>query len=78
MGFIKFHQTIMLASLVVAGLLALRSSAFLVVPQVHDLGSLEAVDASRFDLDLKCPQCPFPKHGDITDMKYGVDSTMVS
>ena len=67
----------MLSSFFVAGLLALRSSAFLVVPlETHDINPVEAEDARLMTIDLECPGCPFPID-DEANMKTGVDSTLV-
>ena len=67
----------MLSSFLVAGLLALRSSAFLVVPlETHDINPVEAEDARRMTVDLECHGCPFPID-DEANMEAGVDSTMV-
>lgn len=67
----------MLAPFFVAGLLALRSSAFLVVPQTHDINPIDAEDARRMSVDLECPGCPFPADDGEELLKNGVDSTLV-
>lgn len=62
-----------------AALLALRSAAFLVVPEFpHNLQSAGAEDANRLALGLKCTDCPFPVTvDDISVFEDGGDSWMV-
>lgn len=62
-----------------AALLALRSAAFLVVPEFpHDLQSAGAEDANRLSLGIKCAECPFPVVvDDISVFEDGADSWMV-
>ncbi|KAL1956759.1 hypothetical protein VTO42DRAFT_6812 [Malbranchea cinnamomea] len=65
----------MLASFFVAGLLALRATAFLVVPETFDINRIDAVDAQKLSLELKCNDCPFAR-SDRPDKLDGFDSTL--
>lgn len=65
-----------LTSILAAGLLALRSSAFLVVPETHNASPVDVTDAQQLSLELQCKDCPFPT-GDSSWSKKGFDSTLV-
>lgn len=65
-----------LASSLAVGLLALRSSAFLVVPETHDISPVDITDAQQLSVELQCKDCPFPT-GDSSWSKKGFDSTLV-
>ena len=68
-----------LLSAITAASLALRSAAFLVVPDFpHDLQPAGAEDASRLSLGIKCAECPFPVTvDDMNVFEDGADSWMV-